>query len=363
MSTSEIKKYRIFCKTDHKFEFTWDTTGPTQCPIDGAHDVNLKSISVMDQGNITLVSSDDSPYKIRGSRISCDTTNGNIILLLPKIQSSKYAEILIKKQVTVNDILIQADGSELINSASTYSQTGTNDTLVVSNDAVEWSATNVVSDTIVNDGNITQPSVKNDSLPISVEKGEILVGNGTEITVLNVGSNGQSLVLDDTQSVGMKWSTLTSNSSSLVCAFIYDKKNNGTNGGTFTKDVWNVRELNTINTCNDTNSNITLSSNRIKLKQGKYHVSISCPAHKVEGHQAQLYDYTNSIVVEYGTTEYTRTCNISKSFVVTYLNVLTDTEYEIRHRCEKTNNNDGYGRANGFGNDEIYTYANILKLE
>lgn len=37
-------RYRVYCKTDQRFEYVWTDTLPTECPVDPAHDINVDSI-------------------------------------------------------------------------------------------------------------------------------------------------------------------------------------------------------------------------------------------------------------------------------------------------------------------------------
>lgn len=47
---SKLVKYRIWCNTDNKYEYTWDEEGitPTKCPKNTVHDVDNNSITIVE---------------------------------------------------------------------------------------------------------------------------------------------------------------------------------------------------------------------------------------------------------------------------------------------------------------------------
>lgn len=50
-----LYKYKIWCTTDSKWEYKWDTEAPTTCPTNNTHSVNTSSISIEDHVEETEV--------------------------------------------------------------------------------------------------------------------------------------------------------------------------------------------------------------------------------------------------------------------------------------------------------------------
>jgi len=46
---STVSQYRIYCITDQKWEYIWNTTEPATCPTNTTHEVNLNSISKINE--------------------------------------------------------------------------------------------------------------------------------------------------------------------------------------------------------------------------------------------------------------------------------------------------------------------------
>ena len=42
-----VNQYRLFCISDNKFEYTWNTEEPTLCPTDTSHTIDTSSITVV----------------------------------------------------------------------------------------------------------------------------------------------------------------------------------------------------------------------------------------------------------------------------------------------------------------------------
>jgi len=147
-------------------------------------------------------------------------------------------------------------------------------------------------------------------------------------------------------------------SSAIIC----DKKAYNANGGTFTQDAWQQRELNT--EINDADSIVLISSNRFTLGAGTYTIEWSAPAYKCNTHQSRLLNYSDTAVVEYGTPEHDAAGNATtnKSFGKAVTTIGGDKIFEIQHYCDTTKADTGFGRPSSFtGSSSIYTLVHILK--
>jgi hypothetical protein len=149
-------------------------------------------------------------------------------------------------------------------------------------------------------------------------------------------------------------------SQDYIC--IQDQKAQGTHGGTFTAGAWRTRDLNTEQS--DTGNHASISSNQIILEPGIYTYKINAVAFRVGSHQARLQDITNSITINYGTSEYSWPGDntTSSSMISGKLAITSPTIYEIQHRCETTETGNGFGQGASFGT-EVYTIAEFWKVE
>lgn len=142
---------------------------------------------------------------------------------------------------------------------------------------------------------------------------------------------------------------------------ISDTKAQNTNGGTFTSGAWRTRVLNTEDS--DVGSHAALASNQITLSAGTYECRISCPAFKVEGHQARLYNTTGAAIVLIGTSESADSSNngSTRSFIVGKFTIATSQALEVQHRCGSTQASNGLGARANF-TSEVYTIAEFWKV-
>lgn len=142
--------------------------------------------------------------------------------------------------------------------------------------------------------------------------------------------------------------------------FVKDIKGSGSNGGTFTSGAWRTRELNTLT---GSITGASLASDQVTLPAGTYKITGYAPAASVDGHQAQLYNASDSSTAIYGSSELaqTSTSTSTKSFIDDTITIASSKVFEVRHRCTVTRATDGLGKAASFGS-EVYTTLVIQKL-
>jgi hypothetical protein len=58
-----LNKYRVWCNTQSKYEFTWDEAAPTSCPTNGAHSIDSSKTSIVQK------SGDEAPHTTDGKPI------------------------------------------------------------------------------------------------------------------------------------------------------------------------------------------------------------------------------------------------------------------------------------------------------
>lgn len=145
--------------------------------------------------------------------------------------------------------------------------------------------------------------------------------------------------------------------------YIIDQRANGISGGSFVAGDWRTRTLNTV-MINDING-ASLSNNQITLPSGIYFFECFSPALMVDENKALLYNVTDNENTIIGTSEYSpnsqgrvnNTSNIIGRFTITNTKI-----FEVRHRCNRSNTTDGFGRQSGLDVPEIYTTCKIWKI-
>lgn len=141
---------------------------------------------------------------------------------------------------------------------------------------------------------------------------------------------------------------------------IQDQRSSGTHGGTFTAGADRTRTLNT--EVIDTGNHAALSSNQITLQPGTYRLTAWASAWYVAGHRLKWHNVTDGTTI-LGSTEYIPQANqqtgnalLSAVFTITSAKV-----FELRHRCNATADNAGFGFASSLGT-EIYAEVKLERL-
>lgn len=125
-------------------------------------------------------------------------------------------------------------------------------------------------------------------------------------------------------------------------AVLEDQKTSSTEAGAFTSGSWITRELNT--TVKNVNSVLSLSSNQF-TPAADGEVEWSCPAFAVGSHVSRLYNVTDSVVVQYSTSEYANEGNFVANRATGIANVISGKTYRLEHRCQTTKTVNGLGVA------------------
>lgn len=143
---------------------------------------------------------------------------------------------------------------------------------------------------------------------------------------------------------------------------VRDEKSSGTGGGSFTNGAWRTRTLNTEKT--NTITGASLSSNQITLPTGSYVVEFGACGSQVQRHQTRFYNTSDASAVLYGKNN-----RVSDSVGTGdwsegkgYFTITASKTFELQHRCETSDTNDGFGEANSFGGVEVYADVFITKV-
>lgn len=203
-TTITVYKYRIYCTTEGDWIYSFDTTAPTKCQTNDNHIVNNNSITIIDQFEVSYITNIDSPYNVKQNSVFCDSTNGNIIVNLPKTERCTDAIYLFKKTSINNIITLVPHNLELIDNKNTKILSELNETVLIKSNGISWTSISY------NDGSMI--STHGASLAtIGKNKGDILVDNGQDLIALSVGMDKQVLLVDSSEEVGIKWGNVDHN--------------------------------------------------------------------------------------------------------------------------------------------------------
>ena len=154
----------------------------------------------------------------------------------------------------------------------------------------------------------------------------------------------------------------------IKVATLKDQSTSGS-GGAFAAGVWQTR---TLNTEVDPDSIVTLSNNQFTLAAGSYRIDWSCPAYRVNQHQAKLKNITDTANY-YGSSAISDDSATGAQTVSIGSAVLTITGskvFELQHQGQtaKTAGGFGAGVSTGFTAEtgdslvNVYSQLTITKL-
>jgi hypothetical protein len=141
-----------------------------------------------------------------------------------------------------------------------------------------------------------------------------------------------------------------------------DQKAQNTVGGTFTSGAWQTRVLNTEVT--DTGGHCSLASNQFTLAAGTYEIFAAAPASFVDGHQARLFNVTDTALVILGQNSYSSAnetdITMTPAIVRGVFTIGASKALEIQHRCQVTRANNGFGAEMNWAT-EVFTVVELWK--
>jgi hypothetical protein len=144
---------------------------------------------------------------------------------------------------------------------------------------------------------------------------------------------------------------------------IYDKKSQGTDGGTFTAGARRTRDLSDI--IIDETGLVILSNNQITLPSGSYFVRASAPAFKIARHRAYFKGINPTGIDLLGTSEVSTSNSItatSRSWIQGKFIISESTIFEVQHQSNYTCADFGFGLAMDFsGEEEIYSCVELWR--
>ena len=214
-----VYRYKIYCNSDNKWEYKWDTSALSVCPTDSGHDIN--SMSVMDElskkFNSTITLSSSTEVIISSAIYNCDSSSTVITISLPPIANNIGVYFYFSKTSANNTVTIQGYNGETIDGNVNIVLSNLSDNVMISTeDGTGWvSNPDYIEEDITYNmsGNISSYStvVSNDPLNpgkyrsiyeafnngeknvfvksgIYVEPNEIIIPNGGKLTGEHFGS-------------------------------------------------------------------------------------------------------------------------------------------------------------------------------
>lgn len=149
----------------------------------------------------------------------------------------------------------------------------------------------------------------------------------------------------------------------LKTVFIKDIKPSGVAGGDFVSGSYFERDLNTVSGDSDM---VSLASNKFTILEiGKFKIKAFVPAYRTEQTKAILVkDPLGSAEVLASGQRYNEVTgnNSGDCFVQHIITITEPTTFNIQNRCGNTVNTSGRGVACTFGDEEVYTQVEIIKL-
>lgn len=148
----------------------------------------------------------------------------------------------------------------------------------------------------------------------------------------------------------------------LQYIYLRDEKAQATQGGSFDQGAMRTRVLNTIVT--DETGEVTLVTNQFTLPAGSYSIHAICPAVKVNGHYAQLYNISDSAIVVRGNNALMSSVSggvTSHATVIGKFTIGAPKTFEIQHQCQSTLATYGFGWEHNLA-VEVFTIVELWKV-
>lgn len=198
----------------------------------------------------------------------------------------------------------------------------------------------------------------NNLSPITTTGDLIYSVSGATNSRLPIGTSGQVLSV----SSGIPSWQPVSATLNLSQAVISEQQASGTNGGTATAGSWFTRVL---NTTEQSQSWLSLSTNQFTLQAGTYTIHAEAPCNQTDFFQTRLRNITDSTTTIIGTSEYNENAAGAAqtvSFVDGTFTISAAKTFELQMQVVTNNGSaSALGRAGSFGT-EVYSRVVLNKL-
>lgn len=217
--SSKYYRYQVLCSTENIYKYAWSTTEPTACPNNAAHTIQTLNYSASLLGKtITL-----PRYNLTNYFHRFDTTSRIINAYLPNALTTITSIIVVTRSSGSNNLIINTIGTNLIDNATSKTINDSN-VYEFKSDGINWTSTslNNITHTVSNaqeernqltasipDVYVAINQLMNDRKVVPYQQdGDLLVGDGCNCSILNVGNNNQTLIADNTTDLGIRWGSL-----------------------------------------------------------------------------------------------------------------------------------------------------------
>jgi hypothetical protein len=145
-------------------------------------------------------------------------------------------------------------------------------------------------------------------------------------------------------------------------ALIRDEKADGVNGGTFTAAAWQTRDLNTKKY--DSAGIASVAANQVTLQAGTYRFRAIAPCRQVNANRLKLYNVTDAadVIIGNNASVANTVSTIVNAEVSGRFTIISEKVFELRHYCQTTVANLGFGTEDGMAlGVEVYSSIELWK--
>lgn len=313
--SGSVQKWRLYCETDNRCEFVWQTDAPTQCPTNAAHTVRANSVDIAATATKTKrINASNSPYAVKSQNFyMCDTSAGAISITLPSAcgKNAERTLYFVKDGTDGDAVTVTAYGSETIDGVTTPYTLSSDKAFVklTSNSTDGWLSVSALD----TDGGVEDERVDERTAPAS-----------------------DSWVFRDT-------------------------KSNAINGGTNVASAWTTRPFNV--TLRDCGAEILRSGNDFIVSQGTYSFHAECSFYKTQFTRLRLRNVTDNTTAAVSLNAFLN-ADSTGSVVLDDTIVVPSSQsktFRLEYYCSRVQATTGLGRANGTGDAEIYAFIRFVK--
>ncbi len=146
-------------------------------------------------------------------------------------------------------------------------------------------------------------------------------------------------------------------------ARLEEQQPDGVNGGTFTSGAWRTRQLNTVAV--DKGGFVTLNNAAITLPAGTYYGRAMAMGYRVNRHRLRLFNTDDGTTLALGAVAVADSGTVDGGYAAlsTVFTLSASKTLELQHRCVTTQATNGFGRASGWGDVEIYASLELWRLK
>lgn len=308
---SILKRYRVYCSTDSRFENDLGYATPTLCPINNAHSIGAvtEHECIFRHWQITNA---ESPFSLKHHQvITADATSGNITINVTTATGSHEGKLFVvrKDDSSANTVTIDPAGSETIGGASTH----------------------------------------------------VLDVQGEMVFAI---SNGTNWLIMTRQEERLFLEQLATSENDTIDHWLFSREETtGTAGGTATANAWTTLPLNTTDVVSS--KAVSRSTNTITFVAGEYYIRVSSTFYKTNDTRLRLRNTTDSTTELLSLSQSVAGNNVSfPTLLEGYVTFNATKACTVEYYVTSTNGgSSALGLANGISaTNEVYTKVHITRF-